>query len=150
MTEYFNRSEERDLRRRLRNDMPPSEILLWSKLRGKQLLGMKFRRQYSVGPYCIDFFCSEISLAVELDGDSHFTDEAKRYDQERQRWIESFGIRFLRFTNTDVHENLEGVLHVIARAIEDTPFVRASGSPMSCYTEASGIHPPQLPLRKGE
>ena len=118
MTDYFNRSEDKDLRRRLRNDMPPSEVLLWSRLRSRQLLGMKFRREYSVGPYCIDFYCPEIRLAVELDGDSHFTDEAKRYDQDRQDWIESFGMRFLRFTNTDVYENLDGVLHVIATAIE--------------------------------
>jgi very-short-patch-repair endonuclease len=120
MTEFFNRSDEKDRRRRLRNNMPPSEVLLWSKLRGKQLLGRRFRRQYSVGPYCLDFYCPEISLAIELDGDSHFTDDAKRYDQERQEWIESFGMRFLRFTNTDVYENLDGVLHVIAKAIEDT------------------------------
>jgi very-short-patch-repair endonuclease len=121
MTDYFNRSEEKDLRRRLRKDMPPAEVLLWSKLRSKQLLGMKFRRQYSVGPYCVDFFCAEIRLAMELDGDTHFTDEAKCYDRKRQAWVESFGIRFLRFTNTDVYENLEGVLHVIASAIESTP-----------------------------
>ncbi len=120
MTYYFNRSEDKILRRRLRNDMPRSEVLLWSRLRSKQLLGMKFRRQYSVGPYCIDFYCPEIGLAIEVDGDSHSTDEAKRYDQERQGWIESFGIRFLRFTNTDVHENLDGVLHAIATAIEIT------------------------------
>src|SRR5262249_26219551 len=120
MTEYFNRPENKDVRRRLRNDMPSSEVLLWSKLRSRQLLGRKFRRQYSVGPYCINFYCPEIRLAIELDGDSHFTDEAKRYDRERQAWIESFGIRFLRFTNTDVSENLDGVLHVIAAAIEST------------------------------
>jgi very-short-patch-repair endonuclease len=121
MTEYFNRSDRKDLRRRLRSNMPPAEILLWSRLRAKQLLGMKFRRQYSVGPYSLDFYCPEIRLAIELDGDSHFTDEAKRLDRERQTWIESFGIRFLRFTNTDVHENLKGVIHAIARAIETTP-----------------------------
>jgi very-short-patch-repair endonuclease len=120
MTAYFNRSEQRDLRRRLRKDMPLAEVLLRSKLRSKQLLGMKFRRQYSVGPFCVDFFCAEIRLAIELDGDTHFTEEAKRYDRERQAWIESFGIRFLRFTNTDLYENLDGVLHVIALAIEST------------------------------
>src|ERR1700677_4873045 len=99
MTEYFNRSEEKDRRRGLRNDMPASGVLLWLEFRGKQLLGRKFRRQYSVGPYCIDFFCPEISLAIELDGDTHFTDEAKRQDHDRHEWIESFGLRFLRFTN---------------------------------------------------
>lgn len=84
---------------------------------GKQLLGKKFRRQYSVGPYCIDFCCVEIKLAVELDGESHFTPEAKVHDAARQRFIESFGIRFLRFTNVDVYDNLEGVLETLAKAI---------------------------------
>ncbi len=149
MTDYFNRSEAKDLRRRLRNDMPASEVILWSKLRGKQLLGMKFRRQYSVGPYCIDFYCPEIWLAIEVDGDSHFTDEAKRYDQERQGWIESFGIRFLRFTNTDVYENLDGVLHVIATAIEITPpnppFVRGGVENHRDSDGAGGWAAPTLP-----
>jgi very-short-patch-repair endonuclease len=80
----------------------------------------------------LDFYCPEIRLAVELDGDSHFTDEAKARDLERQRWIESFGIRFLRFINVDVYDNLDGVLQVIATAIEETPlnppFARGDGS----------------------
>jgi very-short-patch-repair endonuclease len=121
MTESFNRREEKALRRRLRNEMPPAELRLWSRLRGRQLLGRKFRRQYSVGPYCLDFYCQEIRLAIELDGDSHFTDAARTRDRARQEWIESFGIRFVRFTNTDLYENLDGVLEVIARAIEETP-----------------------------
>ena len=121
MPEYFNRREEKHLRRRLRNNMPPAEVVLWSKLRGKQLLGRKFRRQFSVGPYCLDFYSPEIRLAIELDGDSHFTEVAKRSDYERQAWIESFGIRFLRFTNTDIYENLDGVLDAIVQAIENTP-----------------------------
>ena len=121
MTQPFNRFDEKALRRRLRNDMPPAEVLLWSRLRGKQLLGRKFRRQFSVGPYCLDFYCPELRLAIEVDGDSHFTDAAKPRDHVRQGWIESFGIRFLRFTNTDIYENPDGVLEVIAAAIESTP-----------------------------
>jgi very-short-patch-repair endonuclease len=121
MTEYFNRRDEKALRRRLRNDMPPAELRLWSRLRGKQLLGRKFRRQFSVGPYCLDFFCPELKLAIELDGDSHFTNAANQRDGARQEWVESFGIRFVRFTNTDIYENLDGVLEVIAAAIADTP-----------------------------
>ena len=121
MTEYFNRREEKALRRRLRNDMPPAERLLWSKLRGKQLLGQRSRRQFSVGPFCLDFYCPELRLAIELDGDSHFKNAAIQRDRARQEWVESFGIRFLRFTNTDIYENLDGVLEVLAAAIENTP-----------------------------
>ncbi len=132
MTEFYNRGDQKALRQRLRKERPPAEALLWSRLKGRQLLGQKFRRQHSVGPYCLDFYCPEIRLAVELDGDSHFTDEAKARDLERQRWIESFGIRFLRFINVDVYDNLDGVLQVIATAIEETPlnppFARGDGS----------------------
>jgi very-short-patch-repair endonuclease len=100
-------------------------------LRGKQLLGRKFRRQFSVGPYCLDFYCPEHRLAIELDGDSHFTDAAKERDHARQEWVESFCIRFLRFTNTDVYETMDGVLEVIAAAITETPlyppFARGEG-----------------------
>jgi very-short-patch-repair endonuclease len=80
LTQYFNRSSEKGVRRRLRKEMPKAEVLLWSRLRARQLLGVKFRRQYSVGPYCIDFHCVEEKLGVEVDGESHFTSEAKLYD----------------------------------------------------------------------
>jgi very-short-patch-repair endonuclease len=119
MTEFFNRSTEKDLRRRLRKEMTPAELTLWSHLRARQLLGRKFRRQYSVGPYSIDFYCVEDKLAIELDGDSHFTPAAIENDARRQQFIESFGIRVLRFTNQDVYENIEGVIEMIARAIEE-------------------------------
>jgi very-short-patch-repair endonuclease len=94
---------------------------LRSRLRGKQLLGKKMRRQYSVGPYCIDLYCPEARLAIEVDGDSHFTPEAKGHDARRRRFIEEFGIRFVRFTNQDVCENLEGVVEAIAAALREAP-----------------------------
>jgi very-short-patch-repair endonuclease len=132
MTEYFNRPDEKALRQRLRKDMPPAEALLWSRLRGKQLLGLKFRRQYSVGAYCIDLYCPEIRVAIEVDGASHFTAEAKRYDARRETWIKTFGIRFLRFTDVDVHENLDGVLHAIAASIRSL----STDSPDSRHEES--------------
>ena len=127
MAEFFNRSRETQRRRRLRKAMPTAEVILWSRLQGRQVVGKKFRRQYSVGPYFIDFYCVEVRLAVELDGDTHFTSEARSYDRERQQFIESFGIRFLRFTNVDVYENLDGVLEVIAGAISGDHGCRAAG-----------------------
>jgi very-short-patch-repair endonuclease len=96
VTEYFNRSQEKDLRRFLRSEMPPAEKLLWAKLRRKQLSGMKFRRQYSVGCFVLDYYCAAAKLGIELDGDTHFTPRAKEYDQARRTFIESFGIRLLR------------------------------------------------------
>ncbi len=126
MAECFNRSSETEMRRRLRRELPPAEALVWSRLRRKQLLGARFRRQYSVGSYCIDFYCPESKLAIEVDGDSHFTEEGKLHDRRRQAFIEEFGIRFLRFTNEDVHDNLDGVLEMIANALMHSPRSRPS------------------------
>jgi very-short-patch-repair endonuclease len=121
MTQYFNRLTEKETRRRLRGTMPPAEARLWSRLRARQVLGRKFRRQYSVGPFSLDFYCVEEKLAIELDGDSHFSPEARESDAQRQHFIESFGIRFLRFTNHEVYDNLDGVLEVIADAVQAGP-----------------------------
>jgi very-short-patch-repair endonuclease len=74
--------------------MTEPEIILWSRLKNRQMLGYKFRRQVSVGPFVIDFYCPEKKLAIEVDGGSHFVEEAEAYDGERQSVIEQFGIRF--------------------------------------------------------
>jgi very-short-patch-repair endonuclease len=102
MTRVYNRTAEKEYRRALRAEMPRAEVLLWSKLRGRQLSELKFRRQCSVGPYVVDFYCPQMKLAVEIDGDSHFGDGAEQRDARRQTYIESFGIRFVRCTNGDV------------------------------------------------
>lgn len=90
--------------------MPEPELLLWSKLRGKGVAGHKFRRQYSVSNFVLDFYCPQQKLAIEIDGATHFTEGAEEYDRERQQVIESYGIRFLRFTNAEVMENIDGVV----------------------------------------
>ena len=97
--------------------MPAAEVILWSKLKGKQLGGYKFRRQCSVGSYLLDFYCPSKKIAIEVDGDNHFSRSAKRNDALRQDWIEGFGIRFLRFTNDEVRKNLDGVLMTIEAAL---------------------------------
>jgi very-short-patch-repair endonuclease len=99
VTEFFNHAEETPRRRELRNAMPRAEVILWSRLKGRQLLGCKFRRQYGVGAFVIDFYSPEIKLGIELDGDSHFEEGRREYDQRRQAFIESFGIRIIRFVN---------------------------------------------------
>lgn len=117
MTEFFNRTSEKAKRQELRNNMPPVEVILWSRLKGRQLLECKFRRQYSVGAFVIDFYSPEIKLGIELDGDSHFREGGPECDRERQEYIESFGIKIIRFLNPEVYDNLDGVLEVIAREI---------------------------------
>lgn len=101
----------------LRNAMPEAEIILWSRLRKKQLLGYRFRRQYGIESFVLDFYCTNIKLAIEIDGESHFREGAQERDKERQQIIEGYGIRFLRFTNEDVRRNLEGVLSSIEETV---------------------------------
>lgn len=98
------------LKRRLRSTMTPAEIRLWSALRLRQFHGLKFRRQHGIGRYIVDFYCSERALAIEVDGDSHAEFARRVADQERDAYFRSLGLQVLRYTNTEVLENLEGVL----------------------------------------
>ena len=101
----------KERRQTLRNSVPKAESILWAQLKNKRLYGYKFRRQYSAGPYVIDFYCPKLKLAIEIDGPSHIGQEA--YDQERQIFIEQFGIKFLRFNNRDIFQNIGGVIEAI-------------------------------------
>src|ERR1051325_6278296 len=98
MTRIFNRASQKVKRQWLRDQMPPAERILWSKLKERQMLGCKFRRQYGVGAFAVDFYAPSIRLAIELDGDTHFGNDAQENDAKRQEFIEGFGIFFLRFT----------------------------------------------------
>ena len=119
VTEVFNRQSEKPTRQLLRNTLPAAELILWSKLKSRQVCGRKFRRQFSVSPYVVDFYCPALKLAIEIDGDSHFQPGEQEKDRQRQEHIESFGIQFLRFRNNEVRENLRGVLEAIWRKVEE-------------------------------
>lgn len=84
------------------------ERRLWRHLRDRQLGGLHFRRQHPIGPYIVDFYCSERGLIVELDGESH--NYQAEYDEARTAFLEAEGYHLVRFTNADVRDNLEGVL----------------------------------------
>jgi very-short-patch-repair endonuclease len=103
-------------RRALRRDATDAEVVLWRLLRSRQLLGLKFRRQHSLGPYVVDFFCADHRLAVELDGGQHFTLEGQAHDRRRTEYLASHGVRILRFSNRELFGELEGVLEAIRRA----------------------------------
>jgi hydroxymethylglutaryl-CoA lyase len=85
------------------------ERALWAALRQREFMQLKFRRQHAIGPFIVDFFCQERLLAVELDGRSHETAEARRHDAERTRYLESLGIAVLRFSDDDAVRQTEGV-----------------------------------------
>lgn len=99
------------LARKLRNNSTKSEIFLWNYLKGKQILGYDFHRQKPIGNYIVDFFCSDLLLAIEIDGESHYGNEVK--DAKRQKEIEKFGVRFLRFDESEIYYNLDKVIKVI-------------------------------------
>lgn len=115
-----NRPILKQRRKELRNNATPAEQKLWRVLKHSNLGGCKFRRQHSVGPYVLDFYCPAKELALELDGDSHFTDEALVYDRERTAYLNGLGIKVLRFFNTDVYERIEAVGERILEEINFT------------------------------
>jgi very-short-patch-repair endonuclease len=79
----------------------------------------RFRRQYSISAFVIDFYAPELKLALEIDGDSHFVEGAQAYDYEREAFLKDKGVKILRFTNSQVYENLDGVLEAIAHKIQE-------------------------------
>jgi very-short-patch-repair endonuclease len=103
------------LARQMRHEPTPAEHQLWQNLRGRRLNGAKFRRQYSIERFIVDFICLEHRLIIEVDGSIH--DEQQEYDQIRQEFLERAGFKVLRFTNGDVFQRLNGVLEVIGEAI---------------------------------
>lgn len=119
MTRFYNRPSETTQRQELRKSLPKAEVLLWMVLKGRQLEGLKFRRQYSVGRYVIDFYCAELKFGLEVDGDSHYTPKGKEHDKVRTEYLESFAITIVRVTNPDVYNNLEGVWEMLRKVIKE-------------------------------
>ena len=89
---------------------------MWTFLKGSKLDGRKFRRQHSVGPFILDFYCPSERLCIEIDGGVHDTPTASMNDQDRDQYLLDLGIRVLRFTNKEVMDGLEGVLDEIRAA----------------------------------
>jgi len=100
-------------RRRFRENATDAErklwSILWSILRSRQLIGLKFSRQYSVGPYILDFYCPERRLAIEVDGGQHADVYGQQHDAYRDRYLRELKIRVIRFWNNDALQNIEGV-----------------------------------------
>src|SRR4051794_36758463 len=93
---------KRERAREMRSQMTEAERKLWARLRGKQMAGLRFRRQETIGAYIVDFYCSAAQLVVELDGSQHGKDEAVVYDAARTRWLAAAGYRVLRISNYDL------------------------------------------------
>jgi very-short-patch-repair endonuclease len=95
--------------------MTDAEKKLWSKIRMKQLNGYFFSRQKPLAGYIVDFYCHQANLVIEVDGSQHFTNSGIEYDKVRDDIIKNLELKILRFTNTDVLTNIDGVVEVIER-----------------------------------
>lgn len=104
----YNDKSLKQKRRHLRNNMTEQEIILWSYLRKRQLLGLKFIRQYSVDGFILDFYCPRVRLAIEVDGSHHA--KQKEYDNERTKYLKSINIEVLRFWNSEISSDISKVL----------------------------------------
>ena len=105
---YNNPGTELD-RRRLRKNATDAERKLWSILRSRQITGLKFFRQYSVGSYVLGFYCPERRLAIEVDGGQHADACGQQHDDHCDSYVRDLNIRVIRFWNNDVLHNIEGV-----------------------------------------
>lgn len=131
MYKIFNQSKFKYRRKELRKNQTAQESLLWLNLKNKKL-GVKFRRQQSVGPYIADFYCKEKSLVIEIDGSQHTSE--KEYDRERNAYMQTLGLKVLRFWNSEIENNFEYVL----KKIKDNLLPLRRGSAPEKFSGARG------------
>ncbi|MFC7000012.1 endonuclease domain-containing protein [Rufibacter roseus] len=110
------RPDLKERAKELRNNSTLGEILLWNELKGKSL-GVEFHRQVPLFDYIVDFFCHELLLAVEVDGDSH--DHKITYDENRQRALQAYGVKFLRFTDKEVKQEMPYVVETLWHWVQE-------------------------------
>ncbi|MBS1492441.1 MAG: DUF559 domain-containing protein [Bacteroidetes bacterium] len=109
----FNQTKYKEFRKELRNNSTVGEQVLWQKLKGSQFLDLKFRRQYSVEKYVIDFYCPELKLGIEVDGASHNRETSKEDDEARTRYLNAHAVNIVRFKDYEIIENVEKVLQIL-------------------------------------
>jgi len=115
-------------RQELRRSQTDAEKAFWRRVRNRQFLGMRFFRQYSIGPYILDFYCPAVTVAIELDGGQHNQRENKEYDEARSEYLKAQGINVIRFWNHEVLLDMQNVLNKLHMRVT----------------------PPSLPLPQGE
>ena len=113
----------------MRRDATKAEKKLWYLLQRGQMAGLSFRRQHPLGKYIIDFYCSPLKLAIEVDGGQHNELVHQAKDERRSQWLRGKGVTVLRFWNNDVLQNIEGVWDEIERVASKLSLRAASQSP---------------------
>jgi len=114
----FNSPRMIDRRKELRRRSTRYENLLWVYLRNKRL-GYKFKRQYSVSNYVLDFYCTDLNLGIELDGRWHI--ENVEYDKYRTKYLSAWGVKVLKFWNSELDQNLNEVINKIKSYFPPSP-----------------------------
>jgi very-short-patch-repair endonuclease len=128
------------LARGLRRTETSAEAVLWSELRNRQMDGWKFKRQVPFGNYILDFFCYDARLAIEVDGATHSEAKEIAQDADRTAFLEANGVKLFRCSNTDIYENLDGVLEMIYLALGRQP------APSPCARKVRADAPGRRPL----
>ena len=115
MSDIHNKESLKSLRKSLRNNSTASEATLWKILSNRKIEGLKFRRQHSVGKFVLDFYCPELRLAIELDGELHSNPAVITKDNERDNYLEKFSINILRYENRWVYDYPEEIISDILK-----------------------------------
>lgn len=114
--------------RELRKAGNLSEVLFWNQVKNKQFFKLDFDRQKIIGNYIVDFYCKDLGVVVEIDGGSH--DQKQEYDQERDAYLESFGLKIFHIQDIDIKKNLDGVLGFLREGL------------IRCFAMQGGNTPP--------
>ncbi len=114
----------------MRREMTKAETVLWTRLREANRHGFKFRRQHLIAPYIADFVHIKGRLVIEIDGETHGTEEQREYDRRREAHMSVRGWNIIRFHNVDVYENVDGIVEQLARRLGPHPAAR-NGRPTS-------------------
>jgi very-short-patch-repair endonuclease len=115
--EIFDKSSTLEKRRDLKKNQTESEIIMWNRLRVKRFNGIKFRRQYGIGEYIVDFYSPKLMLAIEIDGNQHYEEEGLEYDKIRTEYLNTTGIKVIRFKNKEVLNKIEKVMKKLGEEI---------------------------------
>jgi very-short-patch-repair endonuclease len=117
-TMYFNATPEKmEIAKNLRNNMTHTEQLLWEKLKGKQICGLRFRRQHPINLFIVDFCCHQVRLVIEVDGEIH--DHQVEYNDGRSAEMEKFGVKVIRFGNSEIENAIEKVVFKIQSIVKE-------------------------------
>ena len=108
-----NQPEQFDQRKRLRHKATPEEKALWLLLKGKQIEGLRWRRQFSIGCYILDFYCPSAKLCIEVDGIQHLSEENLEHDRIREEYLAKEGIKVIRVPNGSVWEDSDMIISAI-------------------------------------